>query len=257
MSLDDTNDHVLRKDKIINMEIEKEISLQQKLLAEFLGTTFLVFVVTGIGHFTISKIKLEKTDKILESLKYNGGYEGALVLTSMIYIFGKISGAHFNPAVSIPMFLREKITLQECIFYIVAQILGAFFGSILVGLCSQGNFENLSSNAFEEHSAWSYFSCFICEFILTFVLVLAIFASTIERNNFGNLTGLIVGNTLYFLGITGNNVSGASLNPARSIAPAIITLFTGETTPIKQLWLYIVAPILGGISAGYISKLFE
>ena len=257
MSLDDTNDHVLRKDKIINMEIEKEISLQQKLLAEFLGTTFLVFVVTGIGHFTISKIKLEKTDKILESLKYNGGYEGALVLTSMIYIFGKISGAHFNPAVSIPMFLREKITFQECIFYIVAQILGAFFGSILVGLCSQGNFENLSSNAFEEHSAWSYFSCFLCEFILTFGLVLAIFASTIERNNFGNLTGLIVGNTLYFLGITGNNVSGASLNPARSIAPAIITLFSGETTPIKQLWLYIVAPILGGISAGYISKLFE
>ena len=254
MSLDDTNDHVLRKDKIINMEIEKEISLQQKLLAEFLGTTFLVFVVTGIGHFTISRSKLEKNFNILA---YNGGYEGALVLTSMIYIFGKISGAHFNPAVSIPMFLREKITLQECIFYIVAQILGAFFGSILVGLCSQGNFENLSSNAFEEHSAWSYFSCFLCEFILTFGLVLAIFASTIERNNFGNLTGLIVGNTLYFLGITGNNVSGASLNPARSIAPAIITLFSGETTPIKQLWLYIVAPILGGISAGYISKLFE
>ena len=254
MSLDDTNDHVLRKDKIINMEIEKEISLQQKLLAEFLGTTFLVFVVTGIGHFTISRSKLDKNFNIFA---YNGGFEGALVLTSMIYIFGKISGAHFNPAVSIPMFLREKITLQECIFYIVAQILGAFFGSILVGLCSQGNFENLSSNAFEEHSAWSYFSCFLCEFILTFGLVLAIFASTIERNNFGNLTGLIVGNTLYFLGITGNNVSGASLNPARSIAPAIITLFSGETTPIKQLWLYIVAPILGGISAGYISKLFE
>lgn len=254
MSISD-DDNSLKRNQIVSSENEKEVSLQQKLIAEFLGTAFLVFVVTGIGHFTVSKYKLEKTTPIF--VAYNGGFEGALVLTSMIYIFGKISGAHFNPAVSIPMFLREKITLQECIFYIVAQILGAFFGSILVGLCSQGNFENLSSNAFEEHSAWSYFSCFICEFLLTFVLVLAIFASTIERNNFGNLTGLIVGNTLYFLGITGNNVSGASLNPARSIAPAIITLFSGETTPIKQLWLYIVAPILGGISAGYISKLFE
>lgn len=254
MSISD-DDNSLKRNQIVSSENEKEVSLPQKLIAEFLGTAFLVFVVTGIGHFTVSKMKLEKTTPIF--VAYNGGFEGALVLTSMIYIFGKISGAHFNPAVSIPMFLREKITLQECIFYIVAQILGAFFGSILVGLCSQGNFENLSSNAFEEHSAWSYFSCFLCEFILTFGLVLAIFASTIERNNFGNLTGLIVGNTLYFLGITGNNVSGASLNPARSIAPAIITLFTGETTPIKQLWLYIVAPILGGISAGYISKLFE
>ena len=254
MSISD-DDNSLKRNQIVSSENEKEVSLQQKLIAEFLGTAFLVFVVTGIGHFTVSKMKLEKTTPIF--VAYNGGFEGALVLTSMIYIFGKISGAHFNPAVSIPMFLREKITFQECIFYIVAQILGAFFGSILVGLCSQGNFENLSSNAFEEHSTWSYSSCFICEFLLTFVLVLAIFASTIERNNFGNLTGLIVGNTLYFLGITGNNVSGASLNPARSIAPAIITLFSGETTPIKQLWLYIVAPILGGISAGYISKLFE
>ena len=66
-----------------------------------------------------------------------------------------------------------------------------------------------------------------------------------------------IGTTLYFLGITGNNVSGASLNPARSISPAIIMEFMGDNKPIKQLWLYIISPILGGISAGYVAKLFE
>ena len=255
MSINDDSDvNDLKEDKITNAEFEKKITAQQKFLAEFLGTTFLVFVVTGIPHFASSKKKL---DKNFDNLAYNGGFEGALVLTSMIYIFGRISGAHFNPAVTIPMFLRKKITFGECIYYIIAQISGAFLGSILVALCSQGNFENLCPNTFELYNSWSCFSCFICEFLLTFILVSVIFASAVKKNNFGNLTGIIIGTTLYFLGITGNNVSGASLNPARSIAPAFIMVFIGETTPLKQLWLYILGPILGGISAGYISKLFE
>ena len=176
----------------------------------------------------------------------------------MIYMFGKVSGGHFNPAVTIPMYLRKKITIKECTYYIIAQILGGFFGSILVCICSQGNFDNVCPNTFENFNSWSYFSCFACEFILTFILVSVIFASTIKKNNFGNLNGFIIGITLYFLGITGNNVSGASLNPARSISPAIIMKFVGKSEPFKQLWVYICGPICGGITAGYVSKvLFE
>ena len=251
---DSENVNVLKHEKIPNVEFKNKYISQQKFCAEFLGTTFLVFVVTGIPLFANVRKSL---DSSFDQNAYNGGFEGALVLTSMIYIFGPISGGHFNPAVTIPMFLRNKITMGECTYYIIAQILGGFFGSILVALCCQGNFDNLCPNTFEKFNSWSWLSCFICEFILTFILVSVIFASGNKRNNFGNLTRFIIGTTLYFLGITGNNVSGASLNPARSISPAIIMEFMGDNKPIKQLWLYILGPILGGISAGYVAKLFE
>ena len=224
----------------------KTISPIQKFVAELIGTAFLVFVVTGISIFNEGNV-----------LGYNGCFEAAFVLTSMIYIFGRISGAHFNPAVTIPMFLRKKITVIECGYYIVAQILGAFLGSIFVGLCNKGDFKNLAGNVINGKEGWNYFSCFFIEIILTFGLVFVIFASTIKENNFGNLTGFIVGISLYFLGITGSHVSGGSLNPARSIAPAVIMAIMGKTEPIKYLWLYIIAPIIGGILAGYLNILFE
>ena len=251
---DNENVNVLKEETIINSKFEKKYSSQQKFFAEFLGTTFLVFVVTGIPLFAFIKKKLDIT---FDSTAYNGAFEGALVLTSMIYIFGGVSGAHFNPAVTIPMYFRKKISFLECVYYIIAQISGGFFGSILVAICSQGNFNNLCPNTYEEYNSWSTISCYCCEFILTFILVSVIFASTIKKNNFGNLTGFIVGITLYFLGITGNNVSGASLNPARSIGPAIISLLIGNKQPLKQLWLYILGPICGGVTAGLVSKLFE
>lgn len=222
----------------------KSISATEKFVAELIGTAFLVFVVTGIPVFS-------------EGGLLNGAFEAAFVLTSMIYVFGRVSGAHFNPAVTIPMFLRKKITAIECCYYIFAQLIGAFLGSILVGLCHKGKFKNLSGNSIEADGFWDYFSCFLIEVILTFGLVFVIFASTIKENNFGNLTGFIVGISLYFLGITGASVSGGSLNPARSIAPAFIMLFSGEYEPIKQLWIYILAPIIGGICAGYLTILFE
>lgn len=240
----------LKDDEIV---ANKDITWYKKFFAELIGTAFLVFVVTGIPIFTLD---LDYYD----FYSYNGHFEAAFVLTSMIYIFGRISGGHFNPAVTIPMFLRKKITLIECGYYIGAQIIGAFIGSLCVGLCNRGEFSYLAGNSIRssgESKGWDYFSCFFIEVILTFGLVLVIFASTIKANNFGNLTGLIVGISLYFLGITGDGVSGGSLNPARSIAPAIIMAFAGKTTPLKHLWLFIIAPITGGIAAGYLTILFE
>ena len=111
---------------------ESNISPIKKFVAELIGTAFLVFVVTGIPIFSVMDI-----------YRYNGAFEAAFVLASMIYVFGRISGAHFNPAVSIPMLLRKKITLIECCYYIVAQIIGAFIGSVFVGLCNKGKFKNL------------------------------------------------------------------------------------------------------------------
>ena len=223
----------------------KTISPIQKFVAELIGTAFLVFVVTGISIFNEGNV-----------LGYNGCFEAAFVLTSMIYIFGRISGAHFNPSVTKPKKKKKKITGIECCYYIIAQLIGAFTGSFFVGLCNKGDFKNLAGNVINGDE-WNYFSCFFIEIILTFGLVFVIFSSTIKENNFGNLTGFIVGISLYFLGITGSHVSGGSLNPARSIAPAVIMAIMGKTEPIKYLWLYIIAPIIGGILAGYLNILFE
>ena len=237
--------------------VTNNISLTQKFVAELIGTAFLVFTVTGISVFSASK---DYYDYYLPF--YDGCHEAAFVLASMIYVFGRISGAHFNPAVTVPMFLRKKISLIECAFYIGAQIAGALIGSILVGLCNRGKFSNLAGNTIEsvdgeDIGSWDIFSCFLIEVILTFGLVFVIFASTIKANNFGNLTGIVVGISLYFLGIAGANVSGGSLNPARSIAPAIIMAIKGHTRPLEHLWLYIIAPLIGGIAAGYLNILFE
>ena len=244
---DNDKEQVLRDDKILDIETKKKVTDMQKFLAELIGTCFLVFVVTGIPTFT------QKFNLI-----YNGAFESSLVLTSMIYIFGRISGAHFNPAVTIPMFLRKKISYIECCYYLGAQLLGAFLGSILVIICNKGEFGSISANGTGEFQGfWDYCSCFVIEIILTFGLVFVIFASTIKENNFGNLTGFIVGVTLYFLGITGAGVSGGSLNPARSIAPAVIEAIAGQYNGIKHLWIYILAPIIGGVCAGYLNLLFE
>jgi aquaporin Z len=244
---DNEKEQVLRDDKILDTEIKKKVSDLKKFFAELIGTAFLVFVVTGIPTFNQRYYRL-----------YNGAFESSLVLTTMIYIFGRISGAHFNPAVTIPMFLRKKISLIECCYYIGAQLVGAFLGSILVIICNKGEYESISANGTGNFiSFWDYFSCFVIEIILTFGLVFVIFASTIKENNFGNLTGFIVGITLYFLGITGAGVSGGSLNPARSIAPAVIEAIAGHSEGLKHLWIYVLAPIIGGICAGYLNLLFE
>ena len=252
-----SEDEVLKGDDLPT-ETTNKISLVQKFVAELIGTAFLVFIVTGISVFS-----KKDNDNNNEDESYNGSFEAAFVLGSMIYVFGRISGAHFNPAVTVPMFLRKKISLIECGLYIGAQISGALIGSILVGLCNRGKFSNLGGNTvetfdyYEEVGGWDFFSSFLIEVILTFGLVFVIFASTIKANNFGNLTGLVVGISLYFLGIAGANVSGGSLNPARSIAPAIIMALKGQTKPLKHLWLYIIAPLIGGIAAGYLNILFE
>lgn len=246
-------DDIINKEKLIIPE--KEYTLKQKFFAELIGTAFLVFIVTGISLIQYSEFYTYININSMSS---------SFVLTSMIYIFGKVSGGHFNPAVSIPMALRGKITFKELAYYLIAQILGAFLGSGFLALCLSGDFEGIQygANDFENNlkksKVFRYISSFFCEMILTFIFVLVIFGSTIKENNYGNLTGFIIGITLYFLCITGGSVSGGSLNPARSISPAVIqAIFFGKYLSLKHLWVYILGPISGGIIACYASKIFE
>lgn len=231
-------------------------SLGQKFFSELIGCIFLLFIGSGIGVYT--------RGEIVPVVLANG-----FVVGSMIYIFGRISGAHFNPSVSIPMYLNGKLTLTELGYYLVAQLSGGFIGSLLVALCNKGKFDRLSSTQIGQYlikyddqnktkiDIWSYISALLCEFILTLCLVMVVFASTVKKNNFNNLTGLIIGMTLVMLIFTGFYLSGGSMNPVRSIPPAVYeSIIGGDNTAIKQIWIYIIGPISGGILASFTSLYF-
>ena len=183
----------------------------------------------------------------------------------IIYIFGRISGAHFNPAVSLGLFLRHKLNCQELILYIVMQIIGGFIGCILLALCRRGKFEELAGNQISTYiynsegkkNAWSYISALLFEIFGTFVLLMFILASCERDNYLGPALGLAFSITLIALSGIGGNISSCSLNPARSIAPALIQLMAdGDRSPAKQIWIYIVGPLLGAVLAAFVWPIF-
>ena len=121
-------------DNLEGLKQENNYTAGQKFFAEFIGCIFLLllFIQSGVGVYT--------NGNIVAVVLANG-----FVITALIYIFGRISGAHFNPSVTIPMFLRKKITFSELIYYLIAQLSGGFVGSVFVALCNKGKFDRLSS----------------------------------------------------------------------------------------------------------------
>ena len=170
----------------------------------------------------------------------------------MVYAFGHVSGAHINPAVTIPMMITRKIGIKDGIGYIVFQIIGAIIATgTLVAL-----FPEIGKDVFwgahggpSELLGGSMMSAFIVEFILTFFLVTVIFMTAVHKKAPKSVYGAVIGGMIFLLHLVGVPLTGASMNPARSLSPAI---FAGDTGLWEVQWLYWVAPILGGIVAGLI-----
>ena len=230
-----------------------EYNLSQKILAELIGTTLFVYGVCSCGVFGSNPA----------CAVVGSSFMGGII----IFIFGRVSGAHFNPAVSLGLFLRHKLNLRELILYIVAQIIGGFIGCIFLALCRKGRFEELSGNQIQDYliatdggikkNAWCYISAFLFEIFGTFVLVMFVLASCERDNYLGPALGLAFSITLIALNGIGGNTSSCSLNPARSLAPALIQLMAdGDRSPIKQIWIYLVGPLLGGAIAGFVWPIF-
>ena len=167
----------------------------------------------------------------------------------IIYIFGRVSGAHFNPAVSLGLFIRHKLSGMELVLYIVAQLLGGFLGCVFVGLCRRGKFKKMAGNAIDYYlittyrnstskNGWCYVSAFLFEIFGTFILVMFILASCERDNYLGPALGLAFSSVLIALSGIGGRISGCSLNPARSFAPALVQVMAGgNKDPIKQIWI--------------------
>ena len=233
--------------------LDGEYKLYQKVLAELLGTCIFVYGVCACGVFASNPV----------SSLLGGSFMGGII----IYIFGRVSGAHFNPAVSLALFIRQKLNCLEFGLYVAAQIVGAFIGCILLALCRRGKFEEMAANQIQDYliytdggtkkNAWCYISALICEVIMTFVLIMFILASCEKDNYLGPILGLGFSVTILSMSVVGGNISGCSMTPVRSLVPALIQVMAGgDKTPIKQIWIYIVGPLLGSAIAAFVWPIF-
>ena len=216
--------------------------MPKKLIAEALGTAILVLFGCGSAVLAGSDIGLTGI-----SLAFG------LAIVAAAYGLGAISGAHLNPAVSLGMVTAGRMTVGEFINYALAQIVGAVIGAGVLYLIASGKTGfalgawGLGSNGYGPGYLGEYAlpSALIFEFVATFLFVTVILGATGPGSAAG-FAGLAIGLTLAAIHLVGINVTGVSVNPARSIGPAI---FAGGAA-LSQLWVFIVAPLAGGALAG-------
>ena len=213
----------------------------RKYIAEFIGTLTLVLFGCGVAV-------LSSGDLVATSLAFG------LSIVAMAYVIGNISGCHINPAVSLAMFISKKMELKEFLSYVLAQVLGALAGTALLYLIftnSNIGVLNLGANGYAALSATniSLLVAIVTEIVLTFVFIYTILGVTSDDKK-ASVAGLVIGLTLTFVHLIGIRLTGTSVNPARSLAPAI---FVGGEA-LKQVWVFIVAPFVGSAIAAYTFK---
>lgn len=228
---------------------EKMKELFKKGFAELIGTFVLVFAACGVAAFTGG-------DLVPTALTFG------LVIVAMAYSIGRISGCHINPAVSLGCLLTKRITLKEFFVYVCAQIVGGFIGGVAIfGIAKMGGLTLLGNacNAVPATDVGGYFAAIITEIVLTGIFVYVILNVTDPNNSgAGKKAGIIIGLTLTLVHLIGINITGTSVNPARSIATAFASLiYEGSTTALSQIWVFIVAPLLGAVLAVVLYKLFH
>jgi MIP family channel proteins len=213
--------------------------IARKLAAEFFGTFTLVFA--GTTAIVVDETTKGAVSHVGVSLAFG------IVVTAMIYSVGDVSGCHINPAVTLGLCATNKFNRCRVLPYISVQCLGAILASILVRFLFP-----FSATLGSTHPIGSTSQSFIIEFMLTLILMFVVLAFASTNNNNANATtscaGLVIGSLIALEALIGGPISGASMNPARSIAPALVS---GK---FDHLWLYIFAPIAGALAGVFIHK---
>ncbi|MCD7892604.1 MAG: aquaporin [Erysipelotrichaceae bacterium] len=217
----------------------------KKYVAEVIGT--FVLVTFGCGTAIAVGCSSENgSGYLLTALAFG------LVIVAMAYSIGNISGCHVNPAVSLAMLIRGQLSVTDFIGYIISQCIGSTLGCIVLGVvfgfdCGFG--------ANQIQAGWTNgteVGALIVEIILTFVFVLAIIGVTSKVEN-SAVSGLVIGLSLTLVHILGIALTGTSVNPARSLMPA---LFAGGVA-LSQVWIFIVGPLVGGALAAVVYSFLE
>ena len=208
----------------------------KKYICEFVGTLVLVLVGCGVAVVT-------NVDIVATSLAFG------LVIVSMAYSIGNVSGCHINPAVSLSMLITKKMSTKDFCGYVVSQVLGALVGASILGIMLS-SYDALGTNGYGAGMLASNVGiAILTECILTFIFVLVILGVTSKKEN-NTVSGLVIGFALVLVHLIGIKFTGTSVNPARSLGPALIV--GGEA--LKQVWVFIVAPLLGSALASFFYK---
>lgn len=223
-----------------------EASIGKRCVAEMLGTLTLVFI--GCGSAVIAG----------EYIGFAGiSLAFGLSVLAMVYAIGSISGCHINPAISIGMLAAGKMKARDAVLYIIMQCVGAIVAAGILLAIASGRAgytlaaNGLGQNGYGMHSPAGYAlgACFIAEIVLTAIFLLVVFGSTSERAPRG-FAGVAIGFALAFIHLVGIPITGTSVNPARSLGPAV---FAGGAA-LSQVWLFFAAPIIGALIAAIIWK---
>lgn len=224
------------------------MKLINKLGAEFIGTFWLVLGGCGSAIFAAAFPGL------------GIGFAGValafgLTVLTLVYAFGHISGAHFNPAVSVGLWIGGRFAGKEVFPYIIAQLLGAILAAAALYAIATGKMGyeigNFAANGYGEHSPGGYdwISVFLTEVIMTFMFLIIILGATDKRAPAG-FAGIAIGLGLTLIHLISIPISNTSVNPARSTSQAI---FVGDWA-LEQLWIFWISPIVGAIIAGFVYR---
>ena len=226
----------------------------KKYIAEFIGT----FVLVTLGCGTAMLVGCDASSGsgyLLTALAFG------LSIVAMAYSIGNISGCHINPAVSLAMLIDGQMTVTDFAGYVVAQCLGSLAGSgLLAAIFSLGGVTD-QTGAYGSNTLTGVndnaIAGLLVEVVLTFIFVMAILGVTSSKYNHGSFGGLVIGLTLVLVHILGIGLTGTSVNPARSLGPAIVAAISGNIAPLACLWVFIVGPLLGGALAALVYRYLE
>jgi aquaporin Z len=229
------------------------MSLLKKGVAECIGT--FVLVVFGCGIAIASSNWAPNEFLVATALAFG------LSIVAMAYSIGNISGCHVNPAVSLGVFIYNKIThkdgfgVKELGVYVLAQFIGAILGALLLeAIFSQAGIDKLAlgsdavNTAVLGTGAKGLWLGFLAEVVLTFAFVLAILGVT-SKDGYSGQAGLVIGLVLTLVHLLGIKLTGTSVNPARSFGPALIALMNGYTEGMQEIWIFLIAPLVGAALA--------
>ena len=219
----------------------------KQYIAEMVGTMVLVLMGCGSAVFAGSAAGAVSAGVGTLGVAFAFG----LSVVAMAYTIGGISGCHINPAITLGVFMSGRMGGKDAALYMIFQVIGAILGSaILFALVSTGGHDGPTATGSNGFGDGEMLQAFIAEMVFTFIFVLVVLGTTDSKKGAGNFAGLAIGLSLVLVHIVCIPITGTSVNPARSIGPA---LFEGGAA-LSQLWLFIVAPFVGAVLSAIVWK---
>ena len=222
----------------------------KKYFAELVGTMVLVLLGCGAAVFAGAPQPFAPVGTLGVAFAFG------LAVVAMAYSIGKVSGCHINPAITLGVWLSGRMKGGEAAMYMVFQVLGALLGSAILWAlaCGSGSTTTLTgANAFADGAM---IRALVAETVFTFIFVFVVLGAT-SQGAHGKFAGLAIGLALVLIHIVCIPITGTSVNPARSIGPAVFEAVGGSMKALSQLWLFIVAPLVGGALASLVWKALD